>query len=180
MKQAFIAGVALLALAACGGNDASEASKGEGKEVASGSVQTEGGEAQYSVRQDGENSTVTVTGPDGKTGKFMSGDGAAGFLPDFAPLYPGAKVVGGAGGDSSAGKGGMVSFETGDAPEKVVAWYRAAAEKAGLKIAGEMTTPEMRMVAAQDEASGRSLQVHATVKEGGGTNVSLIVSSGRN
>ena len=177
MKQGFVAGAALLALAACGGNDASEASKGEGKEVASGSVETEEGEAQYSVRQDGENSTVTVTGPDGQTGKFMSGEGAANFLPDFAPLYPGAKVVGGAGGDSSTGKGGMINFETGDAPEKVIAWYKAAAGKAGLKIAGEMTTPEMRMVAAQDDATGRSLQVHASAKEGGGSTASLIAGS---
>lgn len=177
MKQGFVAGVALLALAACGGNDASEASKGEGKEVASGSVETGEGEAQYSVRQDGENSTVTVTGPDGQTGKFMSGDGAANFLPDFAPLYPGAKVVGGAGGDSSTGKGGMINFETGDAPEKVIAWYKAAAGKAGLKVAGEMTTPEMRMVAAQDDATGRSLQVHASAKEGGGSTASLIAGS---
>lgn len=176
-KQAFLAGAAFLALAACGGNDASEASKGEGKEVASGSVVTEDGEAQYSVRQDGENSTVTVTGPDGQTGKFMSGEAAANFLPDFAPLYPGAKVVGGAGGDSSTGKGGMINFETGDAPEKVIAWYKAAAEKAGLKVAGEMTTPEMRMVAAQDETSGRSLQVHASAKEGGGSTASLIAGS---
>lgn len=176
-KQAFLAGAAFLALAACGGNDASEASKGEGKEVASGSVDTADGEAQYSVRQDGENSTVTVTGPDGQTGKFMSGEAAANFLPDFAPLYPGAKVVGGAGGDSSTGKGGMINFETGDAPEKVIAWYKAAAEKAGLKVAGEMTTPEMRMVAAQDEASGRSLQVHASAKEGGGSTASLIAGS---
>jgi hypothetical protein len=177
MKQGFVAGVALLALAACGGNDASEASKGEGKEVASGSVETGEGEAQYSVRQDGENSTVTITGPDGQTGKFMSGEAAANFLPDFAPLYPGAKVVGGAGGDSSTGKGGMVNFETGDAPEKVIAWYKAAAEKSGLKVAGEMTTPEMRMVAAQDEASGRSLQVHASAKEGGGSTASLIAGT---
>lgn len=176
-KQGFIAGAALLALTACGGNDASEASKGEGKEIASGSVATEDGEAQYSVRQDGDTSTVTVTGPDGQTGKFMSGEGAADFLPDFAPLYPGAKVVGGAGGDSNTGKGGMVNFETGDAPEKVVAWYKAQAEKAGLKIAGEMTTPEMRMVAAEDEATKRSLQVHASAKEGGGSTASLIAGT---
>lgn len=176
-KQGFIAGAALLALTACGGNDASEASKDEGREVASGSVATEDGEAQYSVRQDGDTSTVTITGPDGQTGKFMSGEGAANFLPDFAPLYPGAKTVGGAGGDSSTGKGGMVNFETDDAPEKVIDWYKAAAEKAGLKIAGEMTTPEMRMVAAQDEATKRSLQVHASAKEGGGTSASLIAGT---
>jgi hypothetical protein len=174
VKPGFIAAATLLTLTACGGNDASEASKGEGKEVASGTVDTDEGETAYSVRQDGENATVTVTGPDGQTGKFMSGAGAADFLPDFAPLYPGAKVVGGAGGDSNTGKGGMVNFETGDAPEKVVAWYKAEAEKAGLKIAGEMTTPEMRMVAAQDEAGGRSLQVHVSAKEGGGTTASLI------
>ncbi|MBB4630405.1 hypothetical protein [Sphingosinicella soli] len=177
MKRGFVAGAALVALAACGGNDASEASKGEGKKVASGSVATDDGEAQYSVRQDGENSTVTVTGPDGETGTFKSGAGAADFLPDFAPLYPGAKVVGGAGGDSGSGIGGMVNFETGDAPEKVVAWYKAEAQKSGLKIAGEMTTPDMQMVAAQDEASKRSLQVHASAKEGGGSTASLIAGT---
>lgn len=177
MKRGLVAGAALLALAACGGNDASEASKGEGREVARGSVETRDGEAQYSVREDGDTTTFTVTGPDGQTGKFMSGEGAANFLPDFAPLYPGAKVVGGAGGDSATGKGGMVNFETGDAPEKIVAWYKAEAQKAGLKVAGEMTTPDMRMVTAQDEATGRSLQVHASAKEGGGTSASLIAGS---
>jgi hypothetical protein len=175
--QGFLAGAALLALAACGGNDASEASRGEGEEVASGTVATDDGDASYSVRQDGENSTVTVTGPDGQTGKFVSGSGAADFLPDFAPLYPGAQVTGGAGGDSEGGLGGMVSFETADAAEKVVAWYKEQAGKAGMKVAAEMTMGDSRMLAAQDEAKGHSFQVQMSPKEEGGSTGTLIAGT---
>ncbi len=175
--QGILAGAALLALAACGGNEATEESRGEGKEVASGTVDTDEGEASYSVRQDGENATVTVTGPDGQTGKFVSGAGATDFLPDFAPLYPGAKVSGGAGGDSEGGVGGMVSFETGDSAEKVVGWYKAQAGKAGMKVAAEMTMGDSRMIAAQDEANGRSFQVQVGPKEGGGSAGTLIAGT---
>jgi hypothetical protein len=159
---------AALTLAACGSNDASEASRGEGREIAHGSVDVDGGTGSYSVRDTGDGSaTVTFTGPDGETGKFKTGRGAASYLPDFAPIYPGAVVTAGAGGDSSTGTGSAVSFTSKDAPGKVVAYYKAVAAKAGMKIAAEMTMGDMRMLSATDEARGRSLQVQVTAADGG-------------
>jgi hypothetical protein len=175
--QSILAGAAMLARAACGGNDATEESRGEVAENASGTVDTEDGEASYSVRQDGENSTLTVTGPDGTTGKFVSGTGAADFLPDFAPLYPGAKVTGGAGGDSQGGLGGMVGFETGDAAEEVIGWYKDQAGRQGMKIAAEMTMGDSRMLAAEDEAKGHSFQIQIGPKDGGGSAGTLIAGT---
>lgn len=177
MLHRILATSAAVALAACGGNDASEASRDEGREVASGTVDVDGGKGSYSVRDTGDGSaTVTITGPDGKTGQFKTGQGAAGFLPDFAPLYPGAEVTGGAGGDSSTGTGGAVTFATKDSPEKVVAWYKGVAEKSGMKIAAEMTMGDTRMLSAADEAGGRSLQVQATAADGG-TSATIIAGT---
>jgi len=112
---------AVLLVAACGDNDASEASRGEGREVASGTVDMGGKQGSYSVRQAGKaDAIVTFKGPDGETATFRSGANAAEYLPDFAPLYPGATVTGGGGGDSKDGKGGMVSFSTKAAPDAVI------------------------------------------------------------
>jgi hypothetical protein len=168
IRTGLLTAAATVALAACSGNDASEASKREGREIARGSVDVDGGEGSYSVRDTGDGSaTVTFTGPDGETGKFKTGSGAASYLPDFAPIYPGAVVTAGAGGDSSTGTGSAVSFTSNDAPDKVVAYYKGVAAKAGMKIAAEMTMGDTRMLSAADETQGRSLQVQVTAADGG-------------
>ncbi|MBV7257841.1 hypothetical protein KCG44_13730 [Pacificimonas sp. WHA3] len=173
-------GAACLALAACdSGNDAREASRGEGRETASGAFGETGSGGSYSVREDGEETTLTVA-TDGENGdvQIRSGGSAGAYLPDFAPLYPGAEIdpdaAGAAAGMMSAPggafsqnmgvegdgfEGGMVSFSSDDEAADIVAFYRARARDAGLEVENIMDTGSMHVFAASHAGTGRTLQV---------------------
>lgn len=101
---------------------------------------------------------------------------ASHYLPDYAPLYPGAKVTSGVGGDVAEGPGGVVTFETSDSPTAVVRFYKAAAEKAGLKSRVEMHMNDVQIYGAEDESGHRSLQVQAKSSESGKTSASIVAA----
>lgn len=154
--------VGLALLAACGSN--------EGQEVASGTVKGEDGKtADYSVRQNGDDTTMTVKSEDGEAVIRTGGD-VAGALPEGLALYPGATVTNSiAVSSDQPGKGGaQVSFETVDPAAKVVAWYRAAAEKAGYKIETELTTGDLAMVGGRkgEGDAGKAFQLMVNKSEG--------------
>lgn len=115
--------------------------------------------------------TVTITGKDGAT--VQSGAGVRADLPDFAPLYPGARPDPSATTVASAqGAGGMIVYTAAATPEQVLGFYRDKAKASGLGEATEMNMGAARMLSATDEAGKRSLQVIVTA-EGAGANVSL-------
>lgn len=127
-------------------------------------------EAGLQVSSGGQ--TVTV----GENGvKVASGDQPA-KAPDFAPIYPGAKVesvvtgIGQAGGETS---GGTATFSVGASPQQVVDYYRKSAVNAGLKTRMDMGMGAGATYSAADEATRRMVQVMVS-GEGGQSNVQLI------
>jgi len=149
----------LLSLAACGGGDHG---------VASGTVgDGSGNSVAYVVKQEGDGTTTTVRSSDGSA-VIRTGDAtaAAAFPPGFA-LYPGAQVVSNmsveSAGDAS-GAGAIVAFESADTPDRILAFYRAAAERAGYKVESEISAGAMAMIGGKREGDdhGFTLTVNRT------------------
>lgn len=157
----------LLALASCGD-----------KETASGTVVGADGEkATYKVTEKDGESKLTIKSDKGSAEISTGTDATA--LPDGFTLYPGATVTSSMRMNSSEeGKSSTVlSFETADTTDKVVAYYRSVAAKAGYKIDGEIKTGEMEMLNGKNGADKSfSLTVN---REEDKTNASLIGGAGR-
>lgn len=154
----------LLALAGCGE-----------KEKASGTVVGPDGEkATYKVTEKDGESKLTVKSDKGTAEISTGTDGTA--LPDGFTLYPGATVTSSmrmkAAGEGKSST--VLSFETADTPDKVVAFYRSDAQKAGYKIEGEVKTGEMEMLSGKKDTRGFTLTVS---REEAKTNVSIIGGS---
>jgi hypothetical protein len=70
-------------------------------------------------------------------------------LPPYAPAYPGATVqssVAGIGGTT----GGMLAMMSADAPDQIMAFYKKAADGAGLKTVNETTSATRSTFMARD------------------------------
>jgi hypothetical protein len=79
----------------------------------------------------GDNERMTVKSDDGKTTVEINSNSLGNQkLPDFAPAYPGGQVKVSVA--SQAERGGTFAFETSDAPDKVIAFYKDRAKSAGL------------------------------------------------
>lgn len=108
----------------------------------------------------------------GKTASFEIGSGAD-KIPSWVPSYPGAKVQGNFAGKNGEEEGGMFSFNSSDAPEKIIGFYTEELKSAGFKINTTATTADTNMVAAEDEGTKRNVVV--TVGKGSdGANVSVV------
>ena len=133
-------------------------------------------------KQDDDKPTVTAT-PGGYTVRsndgsatVTSGAGAAAAanLPAFAPVYPGGQIQTSASGIGDADtNGGMVVFTTADTPDKVLAFYRDKARANGLKSQLDADMGQAKQFAANDEATGRVLQVIVS-GQAGASQVQLI------
>lgn len=161
---------ALLALTACGKEkDTTTITTADGNEV----------KITSESESNGESGTITFEGKDGE-GKITFGDAAAKQgLPLGLPVYPGGEVngafMGGNSGDGSAG--GMATVVTSDAPAKVVAFYKAEAEKRGLKIETQASSSaNMASFTAKGDGNA-SLVVTATPADNGGTAATIIGGS---
>ncbi|MGH6997748.1 MAG: hypothetical protein ACREEO_06105, partial [Phenylobacterium sp.] len=150
----------MLALAACGSKE----------------KKAESGDATYKVSEKDGKSTLTVETDEGKA-QIVSGEGEA-ALPTGLPLYPGATVTSSTRITSDgANKGGtMLSFDTPDATGQIVAFYKAAAQKAGYKIEAEMKMGEMEMLSGKNPGKG-GFTLTAN-REQGKTTASLISGAG--
>jgi hypothetical protein len=105
---------------------------------------------------------------------------AAAGAPRFAVIYPGGTPTGPATvAQGPSGPGGIVSFTTPSSPDAIIAYYRKAAEAAGLASVMAMNQGEARAYgAAAEDGSGKLLRVVATPTEGGETNVQLDWTAG--
>ena len=180
MKRLMILAVPALMLAGCGSGE---------DEVASGTVRDGNGqEASYRVTTDGDDgSKVEIKTAEGTT-TFNSGNNAPVSLPYGLPLYPGAKVTSNS--EMNAAEGGqkavILGFESADAPEKIADFYRQKAQGAGLKISGEVKTPESIMIGGEHEGSEKAgdkggFQLTVSKKDdGSGSTAMLFAGSGQN
>jgi hypothetical protein len=102
---------------------------------------------------------VTLKSADGKgvletmTGKVPDD------WPREIPTYPGAKVNM----SMMTGKDGMLMLETTDAPDAILAFYKA---KLGMKQQSEVNMESTRIVTFEDEANRRTLAVSAGPQDG--------------
>jgi hypothetical protein len=133
--------------------------------------------------KDGSSATITesrggveinVRGKDGQTVKIAGGGRSAALPEDFpkdVAIYAGAKPVA----SVTAGKGMQVTLQTGDAVDKVAAFYKAQLKTDGWEIQGTVDQAEGTMLTCVKESEKRQLLV--TVAHGDdGTMVSLMVS----
>ena len=125
--------------------------------------------------KDKDGSSVTVTGnggqmtmksEDGKTTVEINANGLGSQkLPDFAPVYPGAKVQGSVTAQTEGG--GTFAVETSDAPDKVIAFYKGRAKSAGLAEKLSMTSNGSVTYMASADDGKKSLQVIASKTDAG-------------
>jgi hypothetical protein len=116
--------------------------------------------------------TVTV----GEDGVKVAAKGEQAGAPDFAPIYPGAKVesiVTGIGQAGGATSGGMASLSVSATPQQVIDFYRTSAANAGLKAGMDMGSGGGASFSASDEATKRMVQVIVS-PAGDKSNVQLI------
>ena len=86
-------------------------------------------------------------------------------MPDFAPLYPGAKVTSSmAGANSNGTTGAWVTFTVAASPADVIGFYKSKATAAGLPQTASMDMNNTLMfVAGKDK---KSVQVTASASNG--------------
>jgi len=133
-------------------------------------VETETG--RVTVREEGEQAHVQGETREGTSyeGTFGEDVDVPDDFPDDVPLYPEAKVVGSMQVEES---GRLLTLTTGDAPEKVMSFYRGKLESDGWQVESEMNMGGQRMLAAvKDE---RTVAVQA-MEEESGSRVLLTVS----
>ncbi len=76
----------------------------------------------------GKTTQITIPGANGQS--VVIGNVAPENLPAFVKLYPGAKVTA----STTTPKGGLVTMETNDTPDKVIDFYKQGAAGAGLTV----------------------------------------------
>lgn len=148
--------ILLLALTACGSNKTEQTiATADGTTV---KVEQQEGEGTAKITSTSAEGTATMT--TGGAGKWP------GELVDYAPAYPGGEVGASFSGNSKDGSGGMVTFTTSDPPAKIVDFYKASATAAGLTNVTNMDINGAKMFGAEDEKTGRSLSIQASVADG--------------
>lgn len=130
-------------------------------------------------------SQVTVTDSAGQTTTIKAGAPAAAAAsagpaaPSFAPVYPGAAVLSRI--DAPGGGGGVtiLRLSTKDTPDKVLAFYREAAAKAGVPVSADMDMGGSKMFAAEEEGGARGMQMTAAAGKDGLTIIDLTYHAAR-
>ncbi len=120
-------------------------------DVKNGRFSMEGDQGKVTFEAQGENGGhMKVTSPEG-TAEW----GANVKAPAWFPVYPGAKAEGSYTQNSGSETAGGFSFETSDPPDKVMAYYSSALEKAGMKVG---LTTQSSAAAGQQGASTLSAE----------------------
>lgn len=129
-------------------------------------------------------STVITDPMTGEQVRIASGDNMAvpRDLPDFAPLYPGARIeqVMGTTAAAAAGldRGGMVGFRTSDEPTQVAAFYRQRLDASGLPERTEAMMDGTYILVAGSEDFSRNVRLTIAPHESGrGSYVTMVYST---
>jgi hypothetical protein len=94
-------------------------------------------------------------------------------LPAFVVLPEDAKALQRMNTSNEREAGGMVVVETAKAPAEVLAFYRAAMAKNGMKVGMESTTADGAMIVGASEGEGQVLSVIVSPGDAGKTNVAI-------
>jgi hypothetical protein len=126
----------------------------------------DGGELKLETTGSGEASVVTATGPDGGQSRVETAGSWPASLTAIAPAYPGGKIETTMSGNQDGTESAVATFDTVDAPAKVIEFYKARSTAARLKGTMNMESGEDSMFVATDEKSGRTLTVQTSKKDG--------------
>jgi hypothetical protein len=127
----------------------------------------------------GNNEHMVVKSADGNATVDINANGIArANMPDFAPLYPGAKVTSSISGDNSRDgtTGAMVMFTVAAAPADVIAFYKQKADAAGLPQTMSADVNNTVMFSATKDK--KTITVSAT-KSNDTTQVQVVWGSGK-
>jgi hypothetical protein len=172
-RSGILAVVCLVLVAAPGCRKASESSAEKAAERAI--ERATGNKADVNITGEG----VKITGKEG--GKEFSYEVAGkggevalpGNFPEDVPRYPQATV------QSSMSQGNamsMVTFQSGDSPEKVHDFYSAKLKDGGWEIVNEVSMPQMRMINAKKAKREANVTV---VSDKGKCTISVVYSDGK-
>lgn len=134
-------------------------------------------EAEAIIDDSGNGGDVRITSRDGKSVSIDRRTGNKAAWPKDFTAYPGAVVtsdIAMGGGDDSAK---IITFESDDAPEDIVAHYRRQAEAAGYEIQLDLGENGGRMVAGE-KPDGRGFSISTRASDSG-TEASLTVGPKR-
>jgi hypothetical protein len=146
-----------------------------------------GEKTKVSVDTKGDDKTITVQTGEGKGTISVSENGEVPKgLPSYIPPYPGAKYEGSFVSDmqgtskTGAVAGGMMAFKTRDSADKVLAFYKDAFTRAGMKDSAAGDMGGMKMISfTKGDTSEHGAQVMASVAETGETQVQVMYSVGQ-
>jgi len=124
---------------------------------------------------------ITVKDAEGRVTQ-VSGKADMSSVPKWVPRYPGGEAEGGVLQQKQGSKvEGLVNITTADAPAKVVAFFKAAGEKAGMTAGSENTMNVGGQEIASVELSGDAKKLTVNAVKGAGeakTMVNLVYSEG--
>ncbi|MEZ5710690.1 MAG: hypothetical protein R3E02_15035 [Blastomonas sp.] len=167
MRQFIMVSVGALALAGCGGSETTTYTDDEGNKV----EVTQSGDGD-------EPKEVVIKSEDGDA-TFRMGGVSTEELPFGFEVYPGAQVITSSVGTSEGRTGGVVAMKTSDSQDKVIAYYKAAAEKRGLTIKAEISSGEMKMLNGEAEGGDKGGFTIQAIKQPDGTQITLIAGGER-
>lgn len=121
-----------LAVAACSSGDKA-------------TVEDRDGSTAVSTATAGDTQTTTIEA-EGGTATIRSGTATSADLPLGFELYPGAEVLTSTTFDQDGEKGALLTFTSDASPERLIAFYRKAAENAGIAIEMELTTDNSQII----------------------------------
>jgi hypothetical protein len=116
----------------------------------------------------GSGNSVTIKGNDGKTVFEVNANGVTNAkTPDFAPLYPGAKVQAAFSSHENGSQAGTVTLLTQSAAAEIIGFYKQKAQAAGLAETLSMSSGGTQIYAAGNDKTKQSVQVSAANGNGG-------------
>jgi hypothetical protein len=140
-------------------------------------VKVDEGKGLLQIREKSTGKLYTFNFEDVKNGKISFSDdrgesltvGGA-ELPSWVPVYTGVTPTNAIAAKSEGGAGGTYSFETNDAVQTVLDFYRSAFEKAGFQV--KAADGDASVLVAVHEGENRNASVSVT-SSGGATTVML-------
>ena len=133
-------------------------------------------DGSVTVSNSGNSGHMTVNSANGTaTVDFNANGGVQATMPDFAPLYPVAKVTSSVVANNPNGtKGAQVAFSVAAAPSDVIAFYKKSVDAASLPQTMNMTQGDTMMLMAGKDKKSVAVTVN---KQGNVSQVMVIWSS---